>query len=115
MTSREGNICFEIFSILWCTYNSLNAFLNQEWGQDFGCESDCTSSVIKGDQCSAGESVCSSFGEKSIAVWSELFFNKKAMVERVKIGILAPRPSRSANKGDFESNGFPVLRFSDFT
>ena len=30
------------------------------------------------------------------------------MVERVRFGILAPRPPRSANKGDVESNGLPV-------
>ena len=35
-------------------------------------------------------------------------FLKEAMVERLTFGILAPRPPRSADKSDVESNGLPV-------
>ena len=45
---------------------------------------------------------------KNLKLFGKKVFIKEAMVERVRFEILAPRPPRSANKGDVKSNGFPV-------
>lgn len=59
---------------------------------------------MKRGHCSAGESVCSSFGERSQV---EHVF-EEAMAKRMRFGILAPRSPRGAHTDDDKTIVFPV-------